>query len=96
MANNVVAAVSLAPPMGVVSGDFVFVNDVGRPDLLEKAARLPATAELGARQLFRSLTWFKTLPDHLQIWPGHGAGSACGKGFILPFLFDGGSLQVIE
>jgi hydroxyacylglutathione hydrolase len=67
-------------PMGVVTGDFVFVNDVGRPDLLEKAARLAGTADAGARQLFRSLQWFKTLPDHLQIWPGHGAGSACGKG----------------
>ena len=67
-------------PMGIVTGDFVFVNDVGRPDLLEKTARVAGSAEAGARQLFRSLTWFKTLPDHLQIWPGHGAGSACGKG----------------
>src|SRR5262249_26189173 len=38
------------------------------------------TAEAGARTLYHSLAWFKTLPDHLQIWPGHGAGSACGKG----------------
>ncbi len=67
-------------PMGIVTGDFVFVNDVGRPDLLEKAAHVQGTADLGARELFRSLSWFKTLPDHLQIWPGHGAGSACGKG----------------
>jgi hydroxyacylglutathione hydrolase len=67
-------------PMGIATGDFVFVNDVGRPDLLEKAAQLADTAEAGARQLFRSLSWCKTLPDHLQIWPGHGAGSACGKG----------------
>ena len=67
-------------PIGIATGDFVFVNDVGRPDLLEKAAQLKGTADAGARQLFRSLAWFKTLPDHLQIWPGHGAGSACGKG----------------
>jgi hydroxyacylglutathione hydrolase len=67
-------------PMGIITGDFVFVGDVGRPDLLEKAARVANTAELGARQLWKSLQWFKTLPDHLQIWPGHGAGSACGKG----------------
>jgi hydroxyacylglutathione hydrolase len=67
-------------PMGIFTGDFVFVNDVGRPDLLEKAAHIAGTASLGAAQLFRSLQWFKTLPDHLQIWPGHGAGSACGKG----------------
>jgi hydroxyacylglutathione hydrolase len=67
-------------PMGIITGDFVFVNDVGRPDLLEKAAHRAGTADIGARQLFHSLQWFKTLPDHLQIWPGHGAGSACGKG----------------
>jgi hydroxyacylglutathione hydrolase len=72
---------AVAPePMGIVTGDFVFVNDVGRPDLLEKAAHLEGTADAGARQLFKSLAWFKTLPDHLQIWPGHGAGSACGRG----------------
>ncbi|MGE0439947.1 MAG: rhodanese-like domain-containing protein [Gemmatimonadales bacterium] len=67
-------------PMGLCSGDFVFVGDVGRPDLLEKAAHVANTAEAGARQLYRSLGWFRNLPDHLQVWPGHGAGSACGKG----------------
>lgn len=67
-------------PMGVVTGDFVFVGDVGRPDLLEKAAHVANTAAAGARDLYRSLTWFKTLPDYVQVWPGHGAGSACGKG----------------
>lgn len=67
-------------PMGICTGDFVFVGDVGRPDLLEKAAHVAGTAESGARDLFRSLSWFKTLSDHLQVWPGHGAGSACGKG----------------
>ena len=66
-------------PIGVVTGDFVFVGDVGRPDLLEKAAKVMGTMEAGARTLFRSLQRFKQLPDHLQIWPGHGAGSACGK-----------------
>ena len=66
-------------PMGIITGDFVFVGDVGRPDLLEKAARVEGSAEAGARTLFRSLQQFKALPDHLQVWPGHGAGSACGK-----------------
>ncbi len=66
-------------PMGVVTGDFVFVGDVGRPDLLEKAAQVAGASEGAARDLFRSLQAFKSLPDHLQIWPGHGAGSACGK-----------------
>ena len=67
-------------PMGIATGDFVFVGDVGRPDLLEKAAGVSNAAEPAARQLFASLRWFLTLPDHLQVWPGHGAGSACGKG----------------
>ncbi|HEV8198229.1 MAG TPA: MBL fold metallo-hydrolase [Gemmatimonadales bacterium] len=67
-------------PMGIVTGDFVFVGDVGRPDLLEKAANVGGSAAAGAGQLWASLRWFKTLPDHLQVWPGHGAGSACGKG----------------
>ena len=66
-------------PMGVFTGDFVFVGDVGRPDLLEKAAGLAGTMEAGARQMFQSLSGFRALPDYLQIWPGHGAGSACGK-----------------
>lgn len=66
-------------PMGVFTGDFVFVGDVGRPDLLERAAGVEGTMEAGTRQLFASLQRFKQLPDYLQIWPGHGAGSACGK-----------------
>jgi hydroxyacylglutathione hydrolase len=66
-------------PMGALTGDFLFVGDVGRPDLLERAARIHGTMEVGARQLFRSLQQFRTLPEYLQIWPGHGAGSACGK-----------------
>ena len=67
-------------PMGIVTGDFVFVGDVGRPDLLEKAARVAGSADGAARALWKSLAKFRALPDHLQVWPGHGAGSACGKG----------------
>jgi hydroxyacylglutathione hydrolase len=68
-----------AGAMGILTGDFVFVGDVGRPDLLEKAAKVANTMEAGARTLFHSLERFRALPDHLQVWPGHGAGSACGK-----------------
>jgi len=67
-------------PMGIFTGDFVFVGSIGRPDLLEEAAGLKDTAEPGARDLFKSAERFKGLPDYLQIWPAHGAGSACGKG----------------
>ncbi|HSJ05911.1 MAG TPA: rhodanese-like domain-containing protein [Longimicrobiales bacterium] len=66
-------------PMGVFTGDFVFVGDVGRPDLLEKAAGVTGTMEAGARQLHDSLRRFAGLSDWVQLWPGHGAGSACGK-----------------
>lgn len=66
-------------PLGVLSGDFVFVGDVGRPDLLERAANYQGTMEQAARLLYQSLQRFKQFPDYLQIWPGHGAGSACGK-----------------
>jgi hydroxyacylglutathione hydrolase len=66
-------------PVGICTGDFVFVSDVGRPDLLERAANVPGTKEASARQLFLSLSRIRKLPDYLQIWPGHGAGSACGK-----------------
>jgi hydroxyacylglutathione hydrolase len=66
-------------PMGAFTGDFVFVGDVGRPDLLERVAGQADTMEASARALFRSLQRFKRLPDWLQLWPGHGAGSACGK-----------------
>jgi hydroxyacylglutathione hydrolase len=66
-------------PMGIITGDFVFVRDVGRPDLLETAAGIEGAAESSARLLFQSIQKFRDLPDYLQLWPGHGPGSACGK-----------------
>lgn len=66
-------------PMGLFTGDFLFVGDVGRPDLLEEAAKMEGTTDSGARDMFASVQKSKELPDYLQIWPGHGAGSACGK-----------------
>ncbi len=67
-------------PMGIFTGDFVFVGAIGRPDLLEQAAGVEGSAEAGAHDLFRSVQRFQQLPDYLQLWPAHGAGSACGKG----------------
>jgi hydroxyacylglutathione hydrolase len=66
-------------PMGMVSGDFLFVGDVGRPDLLERAANVAGSMERAARELYASLKRLTRFPDYLQVWPGHGAGSACGK-----------------
>jgi hydroxyacylglutathione hydrolase len=61
-------------PWGFFSGDFLFADSVGRPDLLG-AAQTPGLA----RALFRSLrTALATLPDALPLYPGHGAGSPCG------------------
>ena len=63
-----------------LTGDFVFSGDLGRPDLLDEAAGMQDTRFEGAKQLFASLKGaFLTLPDHVQVFPGHGAGSACGK-----------------
>lgn len=61
------------------SGDFVFVGDIGRPDLLEKAAGIMDSKEAGAKDMYKSIKKFEALPDFIQVWPGHGAGSACGK-----------------
>lgn len=67
-------------PGYLLSGDFVFSGDLGRPDLLDEAAGGVDTRYAGAKQLFTSLQEkFLTLPDHVQVHPGHGAGSACGK-----------------
>jgi len=66
-------------PVMIFTGDFVFVGDVGRPDLLEKAAGVEGKMIQGAKQMFQSLKKFKSLPDHIQVWAAHGAGSACGK-----------------
>ncbi|WP_066301582.1 MBL fold metallo-hydrolase [Arthrobacter luteolus] len=64
----------------LLSGDFVFAGDLGRPDLLDEAAGGVDTRFEGAKQMFASLRdKFLTLPDYVQVHPGHGAGSACGK-----------------
>lgn len=67
-------------PGYMLTGDFVFVGDLGRPDLLDEAAGGIDTRFDGARDLFASLKHvFMPLPDHVQVHPAHGAGSPCGK-----------------
>jgi hydroxyacylglutathione hydrolase len=66
---------SATVPMLMLSGDFLFVGSVGRPDLLGEEA----TRGLAAR-LYGSLQALADLPDGLEIHPGHGAGSMCGAG----------------
>jgi hydroxyacylglutathione hydrolase len=65
-------------PNALFSGDTLFIGDVGRPDLAQKAANL--TREQLAATLFHSLrNKIMTLPDEVLVYPAHGAGSACGK-----------------
>jgi hydroxyacylglutathione hydrolase len=64
-------------PYGVLTGDTLFIGDVGRPDLSSSGGK---TAAEMARQLHRSLhAKLLTLPDATRVYPAHGAGSACGK-----------------
>src|ERR687898_18996 len=64
-------------PYGVLTGDTMFIGDVGRPDLLSASG---VAAHDLARQLYRSLhEKLLALPDATRVFPAHGAGSACGK-----------------
>ncbi len=64
-------------PYGVLTGDTLFIGDVGRPDLLSS---IGFTREELAAQLYDSLhDKLLTLPDATKVYPAHGAGSACGK-----------------
>ncbi|GLV49612.1 MBL fold hydrolase [Thermobispora bispora] len=65
-----------AVPYGVLTGDTLFIGDVGRPDLL---ASLGKTADELGRMLYRSVRRLMELPDEVRVFPAHGAGSACGK-----------------
>lgn len=66
-------------PEAAFTGDFIFVGDVGRPDLLESAAGIEGASEPAARSLYRSIRKFRSFSESLILWPAHGAGSACGK-----------------
>jgi hydroxyacylglutathione hydrolase len=66
-----------AEPWGVLTGDALFIGDVGRPDLLTS---IGWGADDLARQLYHSVhEQLMTLPDATRLYPAHGAGSACGK-----------------
>lgn len=66
-------------PNSIFTGDTLFIGDVGRPDLAQKVIA-ELTQEKLARHLYQSLhNKIMPLPDHLIVYPGHGAGSACGK-----------------
>lgn len=64
-------------PQAVLTGDTLFIGDVGRPDLL---ASVGVTADQLAEMLYRSVSRLRELPDDTLVYPAHGAGSLCGKG----------------
>ena len=66
-------------PMALFTGDFLFVGDLGRPDLLESAVGVKGVMQGAARRLHASARGLDAVDDYVQVWPGHGAGSACGK-----------------
>jgi len=65
---------------GVFTGDSLFIGDVGRPDLRENAGNFNLTrSELAGKMYETVQKVFKPLPDHVKVYPAHGAGSLCGK-----------------
>ncbi len=67
-------------PTAVFTGDTLFIGDCGRPDLREGAGNIKATRQDLAKQMYTSLrNKLMTLPDDVQVYPAHGAGSLCGK-----------------
>ena len=67
-------------PYGVLTGDTLFVGDVGRPDLLA-TTNPELTSDVLGRQLYHSLhdTLLPKLSDSTRVYPAHGAGSSCGR-----------------
>lgn len=65
----------------VFTGDTLFIGDCGRPDLREQAGAITAKRKDLAKQMYHSLREkLLVLPDHVLVYPAHGAGSLCGKG----------------
>lgn len=64
-------------PWLVLTGDTLLVGDAGRPDLEENASG--NETRRAARELHHSLERLLTLPDHLEVYPGHFSGSTCGR-----------------
>jgi hydroxyacylglutathione hydrolase len=66
-----------APPTAVLTGDSLFIGDVGRPDLVNLGE---GSADDLARAMYSTIhRRLLALPDHVVVMPAHGAGSSCGK-----------------
>lgn len=67
--------------IALFTGDTLFIGDVGRPDLREKAGNMQAKREELAQMMYHTMQHkFTDLPDDAIVYPAHGAGSLCGKG----------------
>ncbi len=66
-------------PIAIFTGDTLFIGDCGRPDLASAGEDSSDQSEVQAKQLFDSLQKFRSLPTEVIVYPGHGAGSLCGK-----------------
>jgi glyoxylase-like metal-dependent hydrolase (beta-lactamase superfamily II) len=78
---SIVAVDEQGKEYAVFTGDTLFIGDCGRPDLRESAGAITAAREDLARQMYHSLRdKLMKLPDHVLVYPAHGAGSLCGKG----------------
>jgi hydroxyacylglutathione hydrolase len=66
-------------PYALFSGDCLFVGDMGRPDLLETFISAENDRVTGAKRQYANMLRLKEMSDYIQVFPGHGAGSACGK-----------------
>ena len=65
----------------LLTGDTLFIGNVGRPDLREKSGNMQAKQEELAKQMYHTMqNKFNNLPDETKVYPAHGAGSLCGKG----------------
>lgn len=77
---SIVAADENGKDQAVFTGDTLFIGDVGRPDLREKAGNITAKREQLARDMYRSTREIlMPLEEHVIVYPAHGAGSLCGK-----------------
>ena len=78
--DSITIVASDADTTALFTGDTIFIGDVGRPDLREKAGNMKAKRQELAEAMYHTVqTKFNDLPDSALIYPAHGAGSLCGK-----------------
>lgn len=78
--DSITVVAEQAGKMALFTGDTLFIGDVGRPDLREKAGNMTAKRQELAEMMYDTIqNKFKEFPDGALVYPAHGAGSLCGK-----------------